>query len=146
MTGPAIELYKGANGDYYIYNPAINWDRYPTTEMISSSNAAVYGQFRIHGLDVGTYLLRETTTPDGYNTCEDQLLVLSATHTEWTPGLAEVTMSYDSTPVITVVNVSGTQLPSTGGMGTTLFYVVGSLLVVGAVVLLVAKKRAKSQI
>ncbi len=141
VSGPAIRLYKGANGDYYVYNPVINWDQSPTTEMISSSNAAVYGQFRIHGLDVGAYLLQETTTPTGYNTCADQLLVLSATYTEWTPGVAEVTMSYDSTPVISVVNVSGTQLPSTGGMGTTLFYVVGSLLVVGAAILLVAKKR-----
>ena len=43
--------------------------------------------------------------------------------------------------MVKVLNQSGTKLPSTGGMGTTVFYVVGGILVVGAVVLLVARKR-----
>ena len=43
--------------------------------------------------------------------------------------------------VLVVVNKAGTELPSTGGMGTTVFYVLGSVLVLGAVVLLVTKKR-----
>ena len=56
-------------------------------------------------------------------------------------GTATVTYNKTSTGDVKVENQTGTELPSTGGIGTTIFYIVGSLLAVGAVILLVTKKR-----
>ena len=104
------------------------------------------GLFNIKGLDVGTYYLKETTTPAGYNTCPVVKVVITATHAEnadGTTATTTITMTQDGvdTDVNKIVNKAGTILPETGGIGTTLFYVIGGLLVAGAVVLLVTKKR-----
>ena len=114
--------------------------------------------FTWEGLDAGRYKLVESTTPNGYNTMEDieftitadlsnepaSVTALNVAVTE-NPNLAEQpVMSTDrdsGTISSTVVNESGAQLPSTGGIGTTIFYVVGGVLVVGGGVLLVAKRR-----
>ncbi len=85
------------------------------------------GAFVITGLKPGTYYLAELQAPNGYN------LLPQAT-----------TITLDATNYLNtqkIVNEKGSVLPSTGGMGTTIFYVVGGVLVVGAVVALVAKKK-----
>ena len=105
-------------------------------EMKSAAN----GTFNVKGLDAGTSYLRETDTPAGYNTCPDTRIVISATHTN-----SNVTLSNESNLKNDIVNKSGTTLPSTGGMGTTLFYVIGGGLMVAAVVLLVTKKRMENK-
>ncbi|HIX65213.1 MAG TPA: LPXTG cell wall anchor domain-containing protein [Candidatus Anaerotruncus excrementipullorum] len=115
--------------------------------------------FTWEGLDAGRYKLVESTTPSGYNTMEDIEFTITATFSDEdpvsvdalnvavteNPNLAEQpVMSTDrdsGTISSTVVNESGAQLPSTGGIGTTIFYVVGGVLVVRAVVLLIAKRR-----
>lgn len=112
--------------------------------------------FTFSGLDAGTYVLTETVTPAGYNTIDPITIVVSATHdvTAVAPKLTDMTVTpSDSftvemvnkaptgTIIGNVINKAGSTLPETGGMGTTLFYVIGSLMVVGAGVLLVTKKR-----
>lgn len=111
--------------------------------------------FTFNGLDDGTYRLTETTTPAGYNTIEPIEFTVTAEHDilsdnpaltvlngnvtsgeiTFTPDTANGSLSTD------VVNQSGSTLPSTGGMGTTIFYIAGAILVAGAVVLLITKKR-----
>ena len=86
----------------------------------------------LNGLDAGTYYLEETKAPDGYNKLTDPVTV---TITED----GKVSGATDGT--VYVSNNAGATLPSTGGMGTTVFYVLGFVLVMGAVVLLVTKKR-----
>lgn len=104
--------------------------------------SAADGTFNIKGLDAGTYTLKETTTPAGYNTCDDTKVKISATHQEDATGTkATLTFSNDSTVNNTIVNKSGKELPSTGGIGTTIFYVVGGILVIGAGVILITRKR-----
>ena len=99
------------------------------------------GTFNIIGLDAGTYTLKETTVPTGYNALEDITIKITATHVENTSGAsAKLTLTETNTDN-DVVNNSGTVLPSTGGIGTTIFYAVGGILVLAAVVLLVTKKR-----
>lgn len=99
-----------------------------------------HGQFNVKGLDAGTYYLRETKTPDDYSACPDKEIVISATHTEY-----NVALSGDLNNKIINKKAGGITLPSTGGIGTTLFYVVGGGLMVAAIVLLVTKKRMENK-
>ena len=106
------------------------------------------GKVIIQGLDADTYYLTETAAPAGYNklvapikvTIDHEGNVKYATKTT-ADGLYGDEVSADATQGIKVLNQTGTELPSTGGMGTTIFYVLGSILVIGAAVLLVTKKR-----
>ena len=84
------------------------------------------GKIVIKGVDLDKYTLVETAAPAGYNKLKDPV---------------EVTVPETNALTVEVPNASGTELPSTGGMGTTIFYVLGSILVIGAAVLLVTKKR-----
>lgn len=111
-------------------------------EMTSADSTGV---FNIKGLDAGTYVLKETTVPAGYNKCADTTIVIKATHGENTDGAsATTTLSSDSNVTNTIENKKGSTLPETGGMGTTVLYVGGGALVLLAVVLLIAKRRAKA--
>lgn len=89
------------------------------------------GAASFDGLANGTYYLVETKAPAGYNQLDKPVLV------KVNGGTTEAELSVTTT----VENQAGTLLPSTGGMGTTVFYVLGAVLVLGAVVLLVTKKR-----
>ena len=103
------------------------------------------GVVSFKGLVPGTYYLQEIKAPDGYNTLDKPVKVeITATYddngnitTNATPN--EQNNHYEVTSTIT--NNKGTVLPSTGGIGTTIFYVVGGLLMVGAAILLITKKR-----
>lgn len=101
-----------------------------------------HGQFNVKGLDAGTYYLKETKTPDDYSPCPDKKIVISATHTEY-----NVNLSGESNLNNKIINIKagGITLPSTGGIGTTIFYVVGGGLMVAAIVLLVTKKRMENK-
>ena len=95
------------------------------------------GKFTIEGLDADTYHLTETAAPAGYNKLAGPVTIVIGENGV-VNGTTEAPQGVDE---VKVLNQSGTELPSTGGMGTTVFYVVGGILVVGAVVLLVARKR-----
>ncbi len=114
--------------------------------------------FTASGLDDGTYVLKETKTPSGYNTIEDQYFTISAEHDVkaddpklqslrgnkvdgTTTEIAFTPNTTDGSLTTDVVNKKGSSLPSTGGIGTTIFYVIGSILVIGAGVLLVTRRR-----
>lgn len=95
------------------------------------------GKIEIDGLDADTYYLREIEAPAGYNKlAEDFKVVINGATKEESGNLTYTTVTAE------VNNQSGTQLPSTGGVGTTVFYVLGGILAVGAAVLLIARKRA----
>lgn len=121
-----------------------------------ASNAAkvktpASGNIQFEGLDAGTYYLEETKAPVGYNKLTAPITVVIDRGT--LPTVASQTISYtvkygDTTAddhVVRVENKAGTVLPSTGGMGTTLFYVIGGGLMVAAIVLLVTKKRMENK-
>lgn len=94
------------------------------------------GTFHIEGLDSGTYYLIETAAPAGYNKLANPMkVVISGAVTDEDDKLTYTTIEAK------VENKAGTELPSTGGMGTTIFYIAGGVLVVAAAVLLITKKR-----
>lgn len=120
----------------------------------SGETAAAYlesaegtGVFNIVGLDAGTYYLVEEKAPTGYNVLEEPIIiVIDATHSETSATSVSVTFTEKTSNVNnTIKNYNGTTLPETGGIGTTIFYVVGSVLVIGAAVLLVTKKRMSAE-
>ena len=135
-----------------------------TTKNIAVVKSEGGVQFIFKGLDDGQYILTETKTPEGYNTIAPIEFTVTANHEiSWdgagnrsdlltsfsgTAASGEITFTTDKgTGALTtdVINKSGTTLPSTGGMGTTVFYVVGGGLMAVAVVLLVTKKRMENK-
>ena len=117
-------------------------------KVVTEMTSAADGKFHVIGLDVGTYIMEETNVPAGYNKCADITIEITAVHKEVDKDNAEtiITMKKDNVAAsqVDVVNKSGAVLPETGGMGTTIFYIVGGLLAVAAVVLLITKKRMSS--
>ncbi len=102
------------------------------------------GTFNIIGLDAGTYTLKETVVPDGYNKADDVTIEISATHIENASKKgANLTLTKEIADN-TIVDESGATLPETGGIGTTLFYVFGAILVLGAGVVLVSRRRMEA--
>lgn len=131
-----------------------------TEEGGSTLTSDTNGLFKVIGLDDGTYYLKETKAPTGYNQLSSEIaVVITATTTNgqnWTDGqasnaLTKLEVTADGTAGtgdistgiagITVANNKGSTLPETGGMGTTIFYVFGTILVLGAAIMLIAKKR-----
>ena len=96
------------------------------------------GKFTIQGLDADIYYLTETKQPDGYNKLSKAVKIVIDEK-----GNITVDDKTTSTELVEVENKSGSLLPSTGGMGTTLFYIFGAILVIGSGVVLITKKRMK---
>ena len=133
------------------------------SKVITSIKSEAGTTFTFKGLDDGEYTLTETKTPDKYNTISPITFTVNADHTiTWngenrdtvlkeltgTKVTGEITFTEsvtDGSLSADVVNNKGSELPTTGGMGTTIFYVVGSILVLGAAILLITKKRMNAR-
>ena len=135
----------------YFNHPASN--AYGKFELVDRLTVNEDGtSFTFNGLDDGYYLLMETTVPDGYKGIEPVEFKITAKHntekvielTATVKGGTSQAISGDAaTGTLTAVieNHSGSELPSTGGIGTTIFYTLGGLMALSAIVLLVTKKR-----
>ena len=142
LAGAKFTLSKNADGSNPIalvsegnnvYRVAKTGETGTVTEITTDAT----GNFTIKGLDADTYYLTETAAPAGYNKLAGPVTIVIGENGV-VNGTTEAPQGVDE---VKVLNQSGTELPSTGGIGTTLFYVVGGVLVVGAAVLLVTKKR-----
>ena len=161
LPGAAFALYKKlptvpTNGTSYILQ-----DNEPYA-LIKELNVGVGGKvenetrtnFEWDGIDDGDYMIKEIITPAGYNSIEPIKFTVTADHeikaddpklTELTGG-NKFTGSVDhSTLTIEIQNRMGSTLPGTGGIGTTIFYVVGGGLMVAAAILLITKKRMENR-
>ena len=103
------------------------------------------GIFNMIGLDAGVYTLHETKAPDGYNKMEDVTITIEAKHSLGTTPDVELTFKKNKDDnhgnAFTIGNAKGSILPSTGGMGTTLLYVAGGILVACAAAYVVLNKK-----
>lgn len=147
LSGAAFTLYKKNNN--------IGWD------IVKAIPAGGTTTFQFSGLDTGEYKLEETKAPAGYNKIEDILFTFHAIYGEenLTPTLAGITVKdnegkeistkdgvFEVEPVhhnvvTNVMNKKGVTLPETGGRGTKIFYVTGSVFVISALVALIVKRR-----
>lgn len=118
-----------------------------TTEIAAASTTTQNNTVEFKGLAAGTYVLKETSTPDGYKTASPITITISAngdTKFDGTYSFENANASGDNTyGTATVVNVKGQTLPGTGGMGTIIFTVVGAgvVLVAGIMLIVYMKKR-----
>ena len=152
LSGATFVLYKkdGDTVKYYVRDKntmAVTWTAKleDATPFITAE-----GKTTFTGLKEGTYYLKETKAPEGYNSLKDDVEVgITATYDETTGKLIDSSATSNGNgqyiQVESIANKAGAVLPSTGGIGTTIFYVLGSILALGAAVLLIAKKRMNGQ-
>lgn len=156
LSGAKFVLYRkdGTDKKYYAKLAGGKIDGWVTNQSDATTlETSGEGDILIEGLNEGTYYLEETEAPAGYNKLTEPIEV-KITATPDATGVSE-TVEYrnqnDSTytpatnAIVKVLNKAGTQLPSTGGIGTTLFYVIGGGLMAVAAVLLVTKKRMNNK-
>lgn len=149
ITGTKLNtvIVTDANGEDTIITKA--------EDVVYSGTSGENGLITFEGLAAGTYTITEIVAPEGYNILPEPVDVTinwtapadGATECTWSVDAEEGSTATveDGVVVFTIENSTGSLLPDTGGIGTTIFYIVGALLVVGAVVLLVSKKRAASK-
>ena len=142
-------------------NPTKTKESY-TVGAGTDAKTAENAKFTFAGLDAGIYKLVESTTPTGYNTIADQIFTITATHdlesadpkltaltgtdgNEFTMTAVQQGEEGSKTPTgeldANIRNNQGSVLPTTGGIGTTIFYVTGAVLALGAGILLITKRR-----
>ncbi len=158
LTAPAAD---GSDANKYDSTTTtyklVDVDKETYTAKAISTEAFVNadGNVVFTGLGKGHYTLSEVVTPDGYNSIADDIEF----DITWTKdggfAVENVTEGYEISVTpdnglgtvlgATITNLSGALLPSTGGIGTTIFYVVGGILVIGAGILLVTKKRMSAR-
>ena len=156
LPGATFILYKGegegnnAKKLYYVQdenNKTVTWTE--TEDKATKFTTDANGKATFQGIAAGTYYLHETQAPAGYNSLKDDVKVeITAAYNsngELQNFSAASTDNGQYIQIQSIANKAGAVLPSTGGIGTTIFYVLGSILALGAAVLLIAKKRMNGQ-
>ena len=130
-------------GKKYVRETVQTWEE-ETSAVKIKAFVGTDGYLTFSGLGEGTYTLTETVTPAGYNTIAPITFEIKFNKTEkqfHADDNSLIMVEDDNTLYAEIVNVAGNTLPSTGGVGTTMFYLFGSMMVVCAGVLLITKKR-----
>ena len=144
LEGAEFELRRGPNATDTVitfvkvqagYRVAVAGEADTTTTLM-------VGEANILGLDADVYYLHEIKAPDGYNKLADPVKVTIDEAGNVFMNDSEKAVEED---LIAVINQTGTELPSTGGMGTTIFYTVGGVLMAGAAILLITKKKMSAE-
>ena len=121
------------------------------TEINATGYVNANGVLTFEGLAAGEYTITELVAPSGYNLLKDPVKVVitgvpTLTDCTWTVKVNDTAATAaDNLWAFNVVNNAGTELPSTGGIGTTIFYVLGGVLMAGAFVMLVVRKRMRTE-
>lgn len=161
-TVPYEEIADNYESTIYTYKLVENvyWNT-ETVIVSATETVGIDGILTFDGLGEGTYVITEIKAPAGYNklkdtitvviTCKEPEIATTGEETaEWSYGLsgavtADTSISADGRVHITIENKPGTVLPETGGIGTTVFYVLGSILLLAAAILLITRKRMNTE-
>lgn len=149
LAGAKFQVKSGDKVASFKYDSTNNvyklagWDVADATGLMKVVETPASGEIKFEGLDSGTYTLEEVEAPKGYNKLDKAIEFKIAGTTDTNMG--QVSYGTDSTGTIKVLNNAGTTLPTTGGIGTTIFYLIGGGLMVAAAVLLIAKKRMENK-
>lgn len=136
------------------YSKEIKAETIQTRESVTATGVVGSdGILRVEGLSAGEYTITEVKAPAGYNLLKTPIVIridwsapaASSTDCSWTVSGVEGAVVIGGLVKVTIENNAGTELPSTGGIGTTIFYVLGGALVLAAVVLLVTRKRMRNR-
>lgn len=159
LSGATFILSRGTGSSQRWATVDTNNNNKLTGWVTSAENATLLttgnnGTITFSGLDAGTYFLTETAAPEGYNRLTSDVTIVitpTITLTDEVPSITALTVTADGksgagtpptgTASVSISNSSGTELPETGGIGTTIFYVAGGALVIGAIVLFITKRR-----
>ncbi|WP_305152291.1 SpaH/EbpB family LPXTG-anchored major pilin [uncultured Dubosiella sp.] len=144
---------EGENGKYYVRNEngTNGWGTETEATKLTSDEE---GNLSFEGIEAGSYILKEVKAPEGYSilTKDIEIKITKTENNNVVTYTVTITNKDDLTNIanvtnntVTVVNTTGTSLPSTGGMGTTMLYVAGAILMVGAAVIFVTNKRMKHE-
>ena len=146
LKGAQFKLYTEESCVHAIkFSKTENAYRYDETGAVTVLESPEGGRFTVKGLKAGDYWLKETKAPNGYNKLKDPIKV---TITQLDNGNKQISIGAGGTygnGEVKVENNTGSLLPSTGGMGTTLIYLVGAALVLGSGIVLATKKNAKAK-
>ena len=164
-TAETLHLYDADSVDAaktYSKIETVTKETKDTTPFSAEGYVNENGVLTFKGLSEGTYTIKEVVAPDGFNilkddititvTCTEPTDLTASTECVWAVtkkvgenGTVETLKAEDNLFAFEVENKRGSLLPSTGGIGTTIFYVVGGILVVAAGILLVTKKRMSAR-
>ncbi len=145
LADASFYLYREVNGTKYyaVLNSSNKITGWTTTQGDATVlTTGSTGLISFIGIDAGTYYLVESAAPTGYNLLAAATTIVVGTDGTIT-GAQTVTIGTDNYTAIKIYNGSSEEMPSTGGIGTTIFYIIGGALVLGAVVLLVVRLRMR---
>ena len=159
LPGATFSLYRNTEGDpiEFVHVDNTDTDLGALYRVAMETDASTYkrmteittgesGRFVLRGLDAGDYYLKEIEAPDGYNKMSGFVkITIDHEGKVILSGTTGNTSNVGTDGAVEIENKTGSLLPETGGIGTTIFYVVGGILVVGAAVLLVTRKRMSAE-
>ncbi len=136
-----VKLADGNATDPAVYRIATSKDLTDSTvTVVEYIETPASGKCTVKGLDSGTYGIKETNAPKGYNPLTNDLSVSINANGQLVNGVTPL-----DEHLIKILNNTGAVMPDTGGIGTTIFYIAGSILLIGAAVLLIVKKRMNNE-
>ncbi len=149
LAGATFSLLSDNKVEIGLVNTAENNYRVATSDdaeadIVTEFTTTATGDIVISGLDAGKYYLRETAAPSGYNRTTDDIEVqITRKNTDAADGEYLVNSREDHT--VYVANGTGAVLPSTGGIGTTIFYIIGGILIIAALAAFIVKRKSSDE-